>query len=73
MLAIVKAVVLTALVVVQLYHLTLHCIIEVLALDEHVRAENDLVGFWDQGSIHEAVTCLELHVDLRLEDEVVCQ
>ena len=59
MLAIVEIVVLTALVIVQAYQVTLHRIVEVLLVHEHVRAEYYLVLLRQEGPLHEAITSFE--------------
>ena len=73
MLTIIEVVVVTALVVVHTNHLALDRIDEVLSLDEHVRAQHDLVLLGDEGSLHEAITSFKTHVKGRLEYKVARQ
>ena len=51
--------------------MTLHRSAEVLLVHEHVRAENYLIFLRQESPLHEAITCFETQVDLRLEDEVL--
>ena len=71
--AIIEVVVVTAFVIIHSNQLPLHRVVKVSLVDEDVRAQNDLVFFWDQGSLHEPVACFKAHVLGRLESEIARQ
>ena len=72
MLAVVEVIVLTALEVVHSNQLSFHGIVKVLALHKNVGAENDLILFRDESSLHESIAGLQADVHQRLKSKITC-
>ena len=67
---IIEIVIITALIVVQTDQVSLHCILKVFLLHEHVRAEDYLVFLGYERPLHKSVTVFISDVQGRLEHEV---
>ena len=72
-LAIVEVIVLATLEVVHSNKLPLHCIFEVLTLNEDIRAKNNLVLVRNESPLHESIAGLEANVQQRLQSKVTCK
>ena len=60
--AIIEVVILASLEIVESNQLTFHGIIELLAFDEHVGAQHDLILLRDEGTLHKAITSFKSDV-----------
>jgi len=72
MLAVVTIVVLTSIIVVHFYQMTLNCVIEVVSAREHIRAKENSVFIIDERAFQKLIARVQVNC-LRLENNVISE